>query len=293
MPTEKDRKPDYVAGIRSSSGMDRLNASEADVLYRNIRSVYLGCIGYADYLLGLVLNTLDTTGQADDTAVFVFSDHGDYAGDYGLIEKWPSGLEDALTHVPLVIRAPFLNAAAKDTIVDDLVQLFDVVPTVLDMAGIEAKHVHFAQSLIGLLSENTTAVISPRSELYSEGGYSTHEPRDSEGYVYGLPDVTSDYYYKSSLQQDTPLTVCRSVSVRTKTHKLIIRTDPLDADHDSELYDLVVDPYELVNRYNNASYADVQVFLKDKILLWLIQTSDVTPYSMCDRSSGACDPEPW
>ena len=34
------------------------------------------------------------------------SDHGDYAGDYGLVEKWPSGLESCLTHVPLIARMP-------------------------------------------------------------------------------------------------------------------------------------------------------------------------------------------
>ena len=32
--------------------------------------------------------------------------HGDFAGDYGLVEKWPSALDDVLTRVPLLIRAP-------------------------------------------------------------------------------------------------------------------------------------------------------------------------------------------
>ena len=45
-----------------------------------------------------------------------------------------------------------------------------------------------------------------------------------------------------------PLSVCRSVSVRNLTHKLVFRSDPLDRDHSSELYDLVADPYELSNR---------------------------------------------
>ena len=66
--------------------------------------------------------------------------------------------------------------------------------------------------------------------------------------------------------------------VRTLTHKLVFRTDPTDADHDSELYDLVADPLELSNVYGNASYAAVQAALKEKLFLWFMQTSDVTPW---------------
>ena len=55
-------------------------------------------------------DAIDRSGQFNDTVVVVFSDHGDYAGDYGLVEKWPSGLEDVLTRVPLYVRAPFLGA---------------------------------------------------------------------------------------------------------------------------------------------------------------------------------------
>ena len=38
------------------------------------------------------------------TTISVFADHGDYAGDYGLVEKWPSGLEDVLTRVYIYIN---------------------------------------------------------------------------------------------------------------------------------------------------------------------------------------------
>ena len=49
---------------------------------------------------------LEESGLSSSTNVAVWSDHGDYAGDYGLVEKWPSGLEDVLTRVPLIVRAP-------------------------------------------------------------------------------------------------------------------------------------------------------------------------------------------
>ena len=90
-----------------------------------------------------------------------------------------------------------------------------------------------------------------------------------------------------------PLSVCRAVSVRNLTHKLVFRSDPTDPDHSSELYDLVQDPYELSNKYTDASYALLRAELKEEILRWLVQTSDVTPWSVCDRSSGKCTATPF
>lgn len=39
-------------------------------------------------------------------AIFFFSDHGDFAGDYGLTEKAQNTFEDCLTRVPLLIKPP-------------------------------------------------------------------------------------------------------------------------------------------------------------------------------------------
>ena len=92
---------------------------------------------------------------------------------------------------------------------------------------------------------------------------------------------------------EVPLSVCRSISVRNLTHKLVYRSDPLDADHFSELYDLVADPYELSNKYHVAEYATLRAELKEQMLRWLVQTSDITPWSVCDRNSGKCGATPF
>ena len=41
--------------------------------------------------------------------IFFSSDHGDFGGDYHLVEKWPGAFDDVLTHVPFVVPGPFLN----------------------------------------------------------------------------------------------------------------------------------------------------------------------------------------
>lgn len=43
------------------------------------------------------MEAVERTNHTNDTVLFGLSDHGDYAGNYGLVEKWPSGLEDPLT----------------------------------------------------------------------------------------------------------------------------------------------------------------------------------------------------
>jgi hypothetical protein len=220
---------------------------------------------------------LQDNGYADSTAVFVFADHGDYTGDYGLVEKWPSGLEDVLTRVPLLVRMP---GGAENHVVEEQVQHMDIVATILNIANITAKHTHFSVDLTPLLMGGSG---DPNRAVYSQGGYATNELQDFEGRCNdpnqsGVCDPRNIYYPKGRQQQLEPLSVCRSVMIRTPSHKLVLRTDPRDVDHCSELYDLKLDPRELKNVYNDSSYAEIQQQLKHQLLVWYMQTSDVTPF---------------
>ena len=40
-----------------------------------------------DHQFGLIINALKKKGIFEDSAIFLFSDHGDYTGDYCLVEK--------------------------------------------------------------------------------------------------------------------------------------------------------------------------------------------------------------
>ena len=274
-------KPDYHELIRKYRNISGLDTS----FWKKLHSVYLGSISFSDYLFGLLLAAIDEHGFRDSTTVAVFADHGDYAGDYGLVEKWPSGLEDVLTRVPLIIRTP---GGIPGQVVTSPVQLFDIVPTLLDIANIPLQHVQFGVSQKDVLLNGSHHANLNRA-VFAEGGY--NQPRDLEGDAStgGIPSKTNIYYPKSMQQQEHPLSVCRAASVRTSTHKLVVRTHPLDADHDSELYDLVADPLELYNVYGNSTYASVESELKSKLFLWYMQTSDVTPWLEDSRSGGY----PW
>ncbi|MDG2306290.1 MAG: sulfatase [Candidatus Binatia bacterium] len=105
-------------------------------------------IRYTDDLLGGFLDVLAARGLVDDTIVIVTSDHGEEFGHH----SWGGhgfGLWDEAVLVPLVIRAP--GIIAPGTVIDSQVGLVDLVPTVLDLAGVGLPRPVQGQSFAGLL----------------------------------------------------------------------------------------------------------------------------------------------
>ena len=265
-PVETTGKADFYGEIRKSRGFDGLD----EWTFRKINAVYLGMISYVDYLLGRLLDALEETGHADDTTVLFFSDHGDWAGDYGMVEKWWSGFDDPLTRVPLVIRAPG-NSAGH--VVGGQVELFDIMATILESADVEACHTHFGRSLVPQLAGAPGA---PDRAVFCEGGFDPNEPHCFEGFENRndwLSDPTKVYFPKLKLQQEMPETACRSAMIRTSTHKLVRRSTGAH-----ELYDLVKDPEELRNVYRELAYDSTAKNLESSLLDWYLHTSDVVPW---------------
>jgi choline-sulfatase len=131
--------PAPVAGLPVSA-MDRwaneahetesVDLGDADAL-RALRRSYYGLVTYLDRKLGELLDVLDATGQADDTAVVFTSDHGDMLGERGMVQK--RCFYEWSVRVPLVLRLP-RHARAGET-VDAPVSLLDLAPTLLELAG--------------------------------------------------------------------------------------------------------------------------------------------------------------
>ena len=84
-----------------------------------------------DAQFGLLCDALKRTGQYDNSAIFVLSDHGDFAGYYDLPEKVQNSFEDCLTRVPLLIKPP-KGESVDPGIADSIVELVDFYATVMD-----------------------------------------------------------------------------------------------------------------------------------------------------------------
>ncbi len=269
-PAVLEGKPNFHELIRRYRQLDKLD----DAVLKKIMAVYLGMVSYVDSLVGKILTALDETGQAENTAVFFFSDHGDWAGDYGLVEKWPSGLDDCLTRVPMIVRMPGNRAGH---VVHEPVECFDIVPTTLQIAGIEAQHTHFARSMMPQLQGEKG---DPNRVVGADGGYGEHEQHCFEGKsddgVCAHPD--GFYYPKGLQQQQEPGSVCRASMIRTAEFKLTRRPGDVH-----ELYDLKKDPDELNNVHDDKAYEGILKDMQSKMLDWYIKTSDVTPFDTHPR----------
>ena len=263
-------KPEFEELIRRYRSLD-----DPDVL-RRVNAVYLSMITYSDKLLGLFTDALDHSEAGEETLLFATSDHGDYAGDYGLVEKWPNGFEDCLTRVPLIVRGPGVQAGHR---VSSQVELLDLMPTILESAGIEPQHLFFGESLWPSLRGGEG---DPERVVYGDGGYDTHEPYCFEGWGKRDADIMFPggvYYHKALQQQERPESVCRATMMRTQKYKLVYRTSG-----DSELYDLEKDPKELKNVYRDPQYGEIVQKMEAELLKWYVRTSDTVPMTSDSRT---------
>lgn len=85
-----------------------------------------------DYGYGKVLDELEAQGHTEDTVVLFTSDHGEFLGQHGLLHKGPPPFGD-LSRVSFIAAGP---GVAQGECCDALTSHLDIMPTLLDMAGI-------------------------------------------------------------------------------------------------------------------------------------------------------------
>ena len=223
-------------------------------------------ISYADWLFGDFLEAVDRTGHSNDTAIFLLSDHGEWGGDYGLVEKWPSACDGVLEHIPLIARVPGME---RGHVSKEIVELYDVMATCLDLAGIEAQHTHFARSLMPQLQGRAG---DPTRAAFCEGGYDTSEPQAFEPFQdFSTPE--NIYYPKVALQNQHPETITRATSIRSPDFKMVLRPAGTN-----ELYDLRTGPSRTPQRITaTGPMPGTRDELRQRMLDWYIHTSDVAP----------------
>jgi arylsulfatase A-like enzyme len=200
---------DYYVGRRTFTGAELTHLNE----------LYDAELLFTDYVVGKMADALDDAGLLDRTVFIVTSDHGENIGDHGHMDHVFS-LYETTTRIPLLVRYPARFAPGSTA--ESPVQLTDVFPTVLDLAGIDpAAYPSQGRTLLGEL------------------------PRDRE--------VFCEYYYpRQAINGYRSLTDRRSPrlepyrrrikSLTSGGMKLIRGSDGRD-----ELYDLRRDPGELTN----------------------------------------------
>jgi arylsulfatase A-like enzyme len=249
-------KPRFMVAIREQSHLERLEHDD----WAEIIATYYGMVSRLDDQLGRVLAALEHAGIADHTTTMFFTDHGEYLGDFGLIEKWPSGLDDCLLRNPLIVAGP---GVAEGQVHDGMIEMIDVPATLCEMAGTKPGHVHFGRSLSSVLTDPKR---THRDAAFSEGGFRIDEEPQNE-----LP-AAHPYDLKTTLLHEHPELVGRAVAMRTDRWTYVYRSC-----EDDELYDRVADPSETTNLADHPERRAVVADLRDRMLRWLVETSDVIP----------------
>jgi iduronate 2-sulfatase len=116
---------------------------------RKAISAYQACVTFADAQVGVVLDTLDRLGLWKDTVVVLAGDNGFHLGEHRGLFRKDTLFEEAL-HVPLVVAAPGLDHPGA--VVRAPVQLLDIYPTIVELAGLPPVPGLDAQSLGPLLA---------------------------------------------------------------------------------------------------------------------------------------------
>ncbi|KAE8383056.1 alkaline-phosphatase-like protein [Aspergillus bertholletiae] len=254
-------EPRYMRVIRERYGTGRATGE----MWRELKATYYGMISRLDEQFGRVVAQIDELGLWDETVTMFFTDHGEYLGDHGLIEKWPSGLSDSLVHEPLIIAG---GGLPQGQVYTGMAEMVDLVPTVLELCGIPEQFPHNGRSLVPVLRDPG---LGHREYAFSEGGFlTTEEPL--------LEQAPYPYDIKAALQHEDTMLVGKAVSIRSLEWTYIYRLyEP------AELYHRHHDPEEMHNLAAEPKYVPVARMLEAEVLRWLVASSDLLPWTKDTR----------
>jgi iduronate 2-sulfatase len=192
--------------------------SEAQIM--ELRHGYLAGISFLDTQVGRVLDELGRLGLAENTIVVFWSDHGFHLGEHDLWAKTTNYELD--TRVPLIVAAPGVRGGTR---VGGLVELLDLYPTLVELAGLPPAAGLEGESLRPLLRDPARAgkAMAVSQHHHPSYGRATHM-----GYT-----------------------------VRTARHRYVEWRDlATRAVFARELYDHAIDPAETVNRADDPRQAE-------------------------------------
>lgn len=192
-----------------------------------------------------------------------FSDHGDFTGDYGLVEKAQNTFYDCQCNIPLIIKPP-AGTDCRPRVSKALAELVDIPATVAELGGFPLNYTQFGRSLCPVLAGGETH----RDAVFCEGGRIHGEIQAMER-GHG-PD--SLYWPRLSTQCEEGPEHTKAIMVREQRYKYVYRLYEPD-----QLFDLEEDPRELVNLAGRAEYGEIERRLQARILRFLVETGDFVP----------------
>ena len=268
-PARTDASAQAVKGEKyvQLAEMMKLGHKGYDRNLERLRANYMGMIRLLDDQMRRFYEGMEALGLADDTVFVILSDHGDYAGEYGLMKKG-AGVGDMLTRVPMVWFGAGVTPSGRS---DAHVSLVDVFPTVCEMIGEPVPAGVQGRSLTEILSGRPYPASEFRSIL-SESGFGGQyiTAADYDDYVEEGAVGRRGLFFDelNSWSQSGTISM-----VRMGDWKLVC-----DMLGNCELYNLRKDPSEMKNLYGRRRVRKIQSEMMREMLRWQISTVDPVPY---------------
>jgi arylsulfatase A-like enzyme len=220
-----------------------------------------------DQGVGTVLNALEENGLADDTLVFLTTDHG-LAFPDAKCTMYDRGIG-----VMLLMRGP--GGFERGRVYDALVSHLDLYPTICDVVGLEHPSWLEGTSLLPLVRGDVTEV---HEEIFAEVTYhAAYEPQRAVR--------TSRYKYKRRYDDQHPGKVRANLD-DSLTKDVLLAAGWADVDPPWEaLFDLWLDPSEGNNRIDDPTLAGVAEDLRERLHDWMVRTGD-PPHRWTSTSGG-------
>lgn len=203
---------------------------------KQVIQAYYASISFVDNQVGSVLSSLKEQGLDKNTIVVFASDHGYQLGHH---ELWQKGdVFEGSARTPLIVHAPDQSGNGKST--DSLVELIDLYPTLVELAGLKMPDFLAGESLTPILGDPSQKVRSSALTMTRSRAGGIHpEMRNL--------DITG-------------------YSIRTENYRYTSWGDGIAGE---ELYNYVDDPGEFNNQARTYSYMTVRsklnLLLKERV----------------------------
>jgi len=237
-----------------------------EIVRRNLAKYYDN-IAKLDSVVKERLLELDREGEAENTIVFFWGDHGD-----GLprAKRW---LYDSGLNIPLIIKYP--NHIKPGSVNDQLISSIDFGPTVLSLAGVKVPVHMQGKAFLG------SQAAEPRQYVFGA------RDRVDESYDMIRSVRSKDYLYIRNFYPNTPFNIWVPYLNKMPIMQEMMRSDAegklnkpqkswmADTRPPEELYDVKADPYQINNLVENPKYKTKLAEMREQQESWTMKTKDL------------------
>lgn len=139
--SENDMKGRHISARQKQKGLQKNKAGRLfkpddwESYRRRVLKGYYGCVSQVDDAIGRITDKLDELGIRENTIIVYATDHGEFAGEHGMIEKAPGIAFRCVTRIPYIWS--WKGHLPENKRRDCLVETVDFLPTVCALAGID------------------------------------------------------------------------------------------------------------------------------------------------------------